>query len=93
MECAVRIQKDSKEKNASLPEKRRTVFHIGVNPGDVIDDEGSNYGDGVNVAERVEGLVEGVGICISRLSIGPPAQDEFRKGKVPDFTLINRHQK
>ena len=66
VECAVKIQGDLREKNASLPENRRMEFRIGVNLGDVIDDEGRIYGDGVNVAARVEGLAEGGGICISR---------------------------
>ncbi|MFO7737007.1 MAG: adenylate/guanylate cyclase domain-containing protein, partial [Desulfatiglandaceae bacterium] len=65
VECAAKIQEDLKEKNASLPENRRMEFRIGVNLGDVIDDEGRIYGDGVNVAARVEGLAEGGGICIS----------------------------
>jgi len=65
VECAVTAQKTLKEENASLPESRRMEFRIGVNLGDVIDDEGRIYGDGVNVAARVEGLAEGGGICIS----------------------------
>ena len=65
VECAVTVQKTLKDKNASLPNNRRMEFRIGVNLGDVIDDEGSIYGDGVNVASRVEGLAEGGGICIS----------------------------
>jgi adenylate cyclase len=65
VECAVKIQEDLQEKNVNLPENRRMEFRIGVNLGDVIDDEGKIYGDGVNVAARVEGLAEGGGICIS----------------------------
>ena len=66
VECAVKIQGDLQENNANLPENRRMEFRIGVNLGDVIDDEGRIYGDGVNVAARVERLAEGGGICISR---------------------------
>jgi adenylate cyclase len=66
VECAVKIQGDLQEANANLPENRRMEFRIGVNLGDVIDDEGRIYGDGVNVAARVEGLAEAGGICISR---------------------------
>jgi len=66
VECAVKIQGDLQKKNTSLPENRRMQFRIGVNLGDVIDDEGRIYGDGVNVAARVEGLAKGGGICISR---------------------------
>jgi adenylate cyclase len=65
VECAVKLQKELKERNAKLSEHRRMEFRIGVNLGDVIDDEGRIYGDGVNVASRVEGLAEGGGICIS----------------------------
>ncbi|MFO8164073.1 MAG: tetratricopeptide repeat protein, partial [Desulfatiglandales bacterium] len=65
VECAVTVQKTLKDENASLPEDKRMEFRIGVNLGDVIDDEGRIYGDGVNVAARVEGLAEGGGICIS----------------------------
>ncbi|MEJ2726136.1 MAG: adenylate/guanylate cyclase domain-containing protein [Deltaproteobacteria bacterium] len=64
-ECAVKIQEDLKVKNASLSENRRMEFRIGVNLGDVIDDEGRIYGDGVNVAARIEGLADGGGVCIS----------------------------
>ena len=66
VECAVTIQKDLKEKNDDLTENRRMEFRIGVNLGDVIEDEGRIYGDGVNIAARIEGMAEGGGICISR---------------------------
>jgi len=65
LECAVKIQEELKGKNTNLPETRRMEFRIGVNLGDVIEDEGRIYGDGVNVAARIEGLAEGGGICIS----------------------------
>ncbi len=64
-ECAVEIQKELKARNTELPENRRMEFRIGVNLGDVIEDENRIYGDGVNIAARVEGLAEGGGICIS----------------------------
>jgi adenylate cyclase len=63
--CAVEIQEELKVRNAELPEERRMEFRIGVNLGDVIEDEERLYGDGVNIAARVEGLAEGGGICIS----------------------------
>ena len=65
VECAVKVQEELKARNAELPENRRMEFRIGVNLGDVIEDEGQLYGDGVNIAARVEGLAEGGGICIS----------------------------
>ncbi|NIS69819.1 MAG: hypothetical protein GTO12_12970, partial [Proteobacteria bacterium] len=65
VKCAVEIQKALKTKNAGLPEDRRMHFRIGVNLGDVIEEEDRIYGDGVNVAARVEGMAEAGGICIS----------------------------
>jgi len=63
--CAVRIQWELAEKNTELPPARQMEFRIGINLGDVVEEEGRIYGDGVNIAARVEGLAEGGGICIS----------------------------
>ena len=63
--CAVEIQRDLAERNDELPHKRKMQFRIGVNLGDVIDEDGRIYGDGVNIAARVESLAEAGGICIS----------------------------
>ncbi len=63
---AVEIQEELKVRNAELPENRRMEFRIGVNLGDVIHEEQRIYGDGVNVAARVESLTDAGGICISR---------------------------
>jgi len=63
--CAVEIQRELAERNAELPENRRMQFRIGVNLGDVIEEEGRIYGDGVNIAARVEAMAEAGGICIS----------------------------
>jgi len=63
--CAVEIQEELKVRNTELPENRQMAFRIGVNLGDVIEDEKRLYGDGVNIAARMEGLAEGGGICIS----------------------------
>ena len=65
LDCAVKIQHELKAKNSQLPEQSRMEFRIGVNLGDVIEDEERIYGDGVNVAARVEGLADGGGICLS----------------------------
>jgi adenylate cyclase len=65
VQCAVEIQQVLKAKNAELPENRRMKFRIGINLGDVIEEGERIYGDGVNIASRVEGLAEGGGICIS----------------------------
>jgi len=64
--CAVEIQKDLGSRNKDLPEERKVQFRIGVNLGDVIVDEGEIYGDGVNIAARLESLAEPGGICVSR---------------------------
>ncbi|NIS60749.1 MAG: guanylyl cyclase, partial [Proteobacteria bacterium] len=63
--CAVEIQRELAERNAELPYGRRMEFRIGINLGDVVEEEDRIYGDGVNIAARVEGLAEGGGICIS----------------------------
>ena len=65
VESAVEIQQELKAKNAELPENRRMQFRIGINLGDVIEEGERIYGDGVNVAARLEGLAEGGGVCIS----------------------------
>ena len=65
VKCAVKIQEDLKVRNADLPESRRMEFRIGINLGDVIEEDGRIYGDGVNIAARLEGLSEAGGICIS----------------------------
>jgi adenylate cyclase len=65
VQCAVEIQKELKTRNAKLAENRQMEFRIGINLGDVIEEEGRIYGDGVNIAARLEGLAEGGGICIS----------------------------
>jgi len=65
VQCAVEIQQILKAKNAELPENRRMQFRIGVNLGDVIEEGERIYGDGVNIAARIEGLAEGGGICVS----------------------------
>jgi adenylate cyclase len=63
--CAVEIQEEFKARNADLPQNRRMEFRIGINLGDVIQEGERIYGDGVNIAARVEGLAEPGGICIS----------------------------
>jgi len=65
VECAVKIQKELKTRNEDLSENRRMKFRIGINLGDVIEKGERIYGDGVNIAARIESLAEGGGICIS----------------------------
>ena len=63
--CAVEVQRGMADRNAETPEDRRIAFRIGVNLGDVIVDGDDIYGDGVNIAARLEGLAEPGGICVS----------------------------
>ncbi len=66
VKCAVQIQRDLKKSNEELSPNRRMEFRIGINIGDVIQDGDRIYGDGVNVAARIESLADPGGICISR---------------------------
>src|SRR2546426_5327639 len=65
VQCAVAIQRELKTRNAGLPLYRRMEFRIGINLGDVIAEGERIYGDGVNIAARLEGLAEAGGLCIS----------------------------
>jgi adenylate cyclase len=65
VKCAVETQKEMGERNADLPENQRMLFRIGINLGDIVEEDNRIYGDGVNIAARLEGLAEGGGICIS----------------------------
>jgi len=66
VQCSVAAQNEFKARNAELPENRHMEFRIGVNLGDVIEEENRIYGDGVNIAARLEGLADPGGICISK---------------------------
>ncbi len=65
VQCAVAAQKELRARNTALPENRRMQFRIGINLGDVIEEEDRIYGDGVNIAARLEALADEGGICIS----------------------------
>src|SRR5262249_13960592 len=65
--CAAEIQRGMAERNAETAEDRRITFRVGVNLGDVIAEEHDIFGDGVNVAARLEALAEPGGICVSRV--------------------------
>src|SRR5215475_12395037 len=65
VECAVTIQRKMVERNAAIEPERRMQFRIGINLGDVIYDSDRIFGDGVNVAARLEGIAERGGICVS----------------------------
>jgi adenylate cyclase len=64
--CAIDVQRGMHERNDDVPAERRIEFRIGINLGDVIVDGRDIYGDGVNIAARLEGLAEPGGICISQ---------------------------
>jgi adenylate cyclase len=67
VQCAVEIQKELKARNDKLPINRRMEFRIGVNLGDVVEEEDKIFGDGVNIAARMESLADGGGISISKI--------------------------
>jgi len=77
VQCAVDVQRELQSRNAELPPSRQMRFRIGINLGDVIVEGDRLYGDGVNIAARLEGLAEGGGICISGT-----AYDQI-EGKLP----------
>jgi len=64
--CAAEIQERMRRRNADVPENRRIEFRIGINLGDIIFDDGDIYGDGVNVAVRLEQLADVGGICVTQ---------------------------
>ena len=75
VQCAGEVQTELGARNEDLPDDRRMLFRIGINLGDVIvQDDGTIYGDGVNVAARLESLAEPGSICISE-----PHDKIFRK--------------
>jgi len=64
--CAITVQRGIAIRNQSVPEARRLMFRVGINVGDIISEAGDIFGDGVNVAARLESLCEPGGLCISR---------------------------
>ena len=67
-ECAVKIQRNLRSRNADLPDNSKMEFRIGINLGDVVEEGGRIYGDGVNIAARIEGFASPGGICISQIA-------------------------
>jgi adenylate cyclase len=63
--CAVEMQREMIARNAAAPAQRRIEFRMGINVGDVIIEDGDIFGDGVNIAARLEALAEPGGICLS----------------------------
>jgi class 3 adenylate cyclase/pimeloyl-ACP methyl ester carboxylesterase len=75
--CALEIQKRMAERNVSFSDDRRIDFRVGINVGDIVIDEGDIFGDGVNVAARLESIADRGGVCISRQVL-----DQI-EGKIP----------
>src|SRR5205807_2625472 len=65
LRCAAAMQCGMAERNAATPAERRLEFRIGIHQGDVVSEDGDIFGDGVNIAARLEGLAEPGGICVS----------------------------
>src|SRR5262249_19628663 len=65
LRCAIEVQRGMAERNAPMPPEQRIEFRLGLNVGDIVIDAGDIYGDGVNVAARLEALAEPGGICVS----------------------------
>ena len=85
--ASVAIQQEIEKENEGLPENRRMRFRIGVNLGDVVEEDASLYGDGVNIAGRLESMAEPGGVCISR-----GVHDQI-VGKLPlEFDYLGEHQ-
>ena len=82
VECAAAIQSGVAERQANLPADQRIAFRIGINIGDVIIEEGDIYGDGVNVAARLEGLAEAGGSCVAR-NVYDQVKDKVQFGFEP----------
>jgi TolB-like protein/class 3 adenylate cyclase len=78
--CAIEVQRGIAEQNSTVPQVKRIEFRVGIHVGDIISDENDIFGDGVNIAARLEGIAEPGGVCIS-----DDAQRQIR-GKV-DITF------
>ena len=77
--CAVDVQRGMAERNETVPLDRRIEFRIGINVGDIIGDGDDIYGDGVNVAARLEAMAAPGGICVSR-AVRDPVRDKLALG-------------
>jgi len=85
--CAVEIQDGMAKRNADVPPDRRIEFRVGINVGDIIIDESDIFGDGVNVAARLEALAQPGGICVSRM-----ARDQVRDKLALTFEDLGEQQ-
>ncbi len=85
--CAVEIQERLGELNAGLPEEQRMLFRIGVSFGDIMEEEGDFFGDGVNLAARLESLAPPGGICLSK-----PVAEQLSGPLAAAFAKAGRHR-
>ena len=85
--CAVEFQNEIRARNEKVPEDRKMEFRIGINVGDVIEDEDNIYGDGVNIAARLEALAEPGGICISGT-----AYDQLKRKLSLDYEFMGEKE-
>ncbi|NNK85741.1 MAG: tetratricopeptide repeat protein [Desulfobacterales bacterium] len=86
VQCAVDIQNKLKKENERLVKEKRLEFRIGINIGDVVHDGDRIYGDGVNIAARIEGLADPGGICVSR-----SAYDQIKKKVGFEYAYLGEH--
>jgi Adenylate and Guanylate cyclase catalytic domain len=86
--CAAELQRAMIDREAGMPEDRRIRFRIGINLDDVIVEDGDIFGDGVNVAARLEALSDPGGLCISRT-----ARDQIRDKLGPSFRGSGRAER
>jgi len=85
--CAVEIQRALAQRNTELPNERKMQFRIGVNLGDVIDEDDRIYGDGVNIAARIESLSDAGGICVSH-----SAFDQIKNKLKLGYEYLGEHE-
>jgi adenylate cyclase len=99
VECAAALQKGVDERQAELAEDQRIAFRIGINIGDIIIEDGDIYGDGVNIAARLEGLAEPGGVCVARnvhsqvkskVAFGFEPMGEHRVKNIPEPVTVYR---
>lgn len=99
IECAAAIQKGIAERQADVPEDQRIAFRIGINIGDIIIEDDDIYGDGVNIAARLEQLAEPGGICVSqtvhdhvrdKVDLALEAAGEHRVKNIPNPVSVYR---
>jgi len=85
--CATTVQRGMARRNTEIPDAQRIVFRVGINVGDIITEEGDIFGDGVNIAARLETICEPGGLCISRTT-----NDQIRDKLSLPFVDLGEHK-